>query len=369
MDGPIRILHVVVNMNRGGAETLIMNLYRNIDRSKVQFDFLTSKKGIFDSEIARLGGRIYRIPYVTEIGHIKYIKSLDYFFEAHKDYRIVHSHMDKMSGLVLQSAAKAGIPCRVSHSHNTNSEGGSIAKLYKWYAGNKINKSATHKIACSQKAANWLFRKKSNEAFILKNGIDCNKFEFSNETRLKVRNDLGIPDDTFVVGHVGRFNKQKNHHFLIDIFAESLKENHKSILLLIGEGSLLPAIKKKVDDLHLNDCVKFLGVRDDVHHLFQAFDVFVFPSFHEGLPVTLIEAQCAGLPCLISDTITSEVDMGLEMVKKLPINSINKWKASLKSVRCSVLRNYHAKTALKNNGYDINAAATQTQDLYLKMVR
>lgn len=369
MGNPVRILHVVVNMNRGGAETLIMNLYRNIDRSKVQFDFLTCKKGVFDSEITRLGGRIYRIPYVTEIGHSKYIKSLEYFFSAHKNYKVVHSHMDKMSGFILRSAAKAGIPFRVAHSHNTSSEGGIIAKLYKWYAGSKILNNATHLVACSKKAANWLFQKNADKALILKNGIDCNKFQFSNEIRKNIRKELDLPEDYFVVGHVGRFNHQKNHKFLIDVFAETLKENEKSILLLIGEGNLLPAIQTKVNQLNLNDHVRFLGVREDVHQLFQAFDVFVFPSYHEGLPVTLIEAQSAGLPCIISDTITYEVDMGLGTVTYLPINHLEKWKGTLKSVRKSILRSEKTKKVLINNGYDIKSSASQTQDLYLKMVR
>jgi glycosyltransferase involved in cell wall biosynthesis len=369
MGSPVRILHVVVNMNRGGAETLIMNLYRNIDRTKVQFDFLTCKKGVFDSEITRLGGKIYRIPYVTEIGHLKYIKSLDYFFSAHKNYHVVHSHMDKMSGFVLRSAAKAGILFRVAHSHNTSSEGSVIAKLYKWYAGSKILNNATHLVACSQKAANWLFQKNADKALILKNGIDCNKFQFSNEIRNKVRKELNIPENYFIVGHVGRFNHQKNHKFLIDVFAETLKANEKSILLLIGEGDLLPAIQKKVNYLDLNDHVKFLGVREDVHQLFQAFDVFVFPSYHEGLPVTLIEAQSIGLPCLISDKITNEVDMGLGTVRYLPINNLEKWKISMDVVRKSLLRSEKTKKVLKNNGYDIKSSASQTQDLYLKMVR
>jgi glycosyltransferase involved in cell wall biosynthesis len=369
MGSPIRILHVVVNMNRGGAETLIMNLFRNIDRSKVQFDFLTSKKGVFDSEITRLGGRIYRIPYMTEIGHTKYIKSLNYFFKAHKEYVVVHSHMDKMSGLVLRAASKAGVPYRVAHSHNTSSEGGRLAKLYKWYAGIKIRKNATHLVACSQKAAAWLFNKDADKAVILKNGVDCNEFIFSKENRNKVRAELEIPQDFFVMGHVGRFNQQKNHNFLIDVFAETLKENEKSILLLVGEGSLLPVIQRKVDHLGLRDHVKFLGVRDDVHQLFQAFDVLVFPSYHEGLPVTLIEAQCAGLPCVISNTITSEVDMGLGNLRYLPLNDLENWKVSLDQVRKSVLRNEKATELIKYNGYDIKSSASLTQDLYLKMVR
>ena len=192
MGGPIRILHVVVNMNRGGAETLIMNLYRNMDRSKVQFDFLTCREGAFDEEIAAMGGRIHRIPYVTDVGHFGYVKALDAFFTSHPEYKIVHSHMDKMSGLVLRSAKKAGIPIRIAHSHNTSSEGGTATKVYKSYAGKFILPNASHLLACSNLAANWLFEKKANQARILKNGIDCDQFAFSAEVRKQVREELKL---------------------------------------------------------------------------------------------------------------------------------------------------------------------------------
>ncbi len=178
MGSPLRVLHVVVNMNRGGAETLIMNLYRNIDRTKVQFDFLTCKEGVFDSEIHEMGGKIHRIPYVTEVGHSGYVKELDLFFKEHPDYEIVHSHLDKMSGLVLRAAKKAEIPVRIAHSHNTQSEGGIGAKGYKWLVGRYINWNATHMFACSEVAAKWLFGSQAHKASILKNGIECDKFQF-----------------------------------------------------------------------------------------------------------------------------------------------------------------------------------------------
>ena len=153
MNNPIRILHVIVNMNCGGAETLLMNLYRNIDRSVIQFDFLTCKEGLFDAEIAGLDGIVYRIPYITDVGHFEYIKELDNFFSSHSHYKIVHSHLNKMSGFVLRSAKTADIPVRIAHSHSIQSNGNIAARLYKWYSGMHISPCATSKLACSIAAA------------------------------------------------------------------------------------------------------------------------------------------------------------------------------------------------------------------------
>lgn len=245
MGTPLRVLHVVVNMNRGGAETLIMNLYRNIDRSKVQFDFLTCKEGVFDEEIVKLGGKVHRISYVTDVGHRGYIKALNTFFSSHPQYKIVHSHMDKMSGLVLRSAKKARVPVRIAHSHNTSSEGGATAKIYKWYAGKSIGTCATHLLACSNAAARWLFADKADTAKILKNGIDCDRFLFRPEIRKQVRKELQIEQEAFVIGHVGRFAYQKNHTYLIDLFAQLTQFRPNSILLLAGEGPLRLEMEKK----------------------------------------------------------------------------------------------------------------------------
>lgn len=363
MSDPLRILHAVVNMNRGGAETLIMNLYRNIDRSKIQFDFLTCKEGVFDDEIVGLGGRIYRIPYVTDIGHIGFCNALDRFFQDHTEYSIIHSHMDRMSGLVLHRAKKAGIPIRIAHSHNTRSEGGVAARLYKWCSGAHIISSATHLLACSLTAAQWLYSRKAEEAYILQNGIDCKKFTFSPETQLRVREELLIGNNTFVVGHIGRFAHQKNHAFLIDIFAKFQYIVEDSVLILIGDGPLRKATEQKVEDLRLTGKVKFLGIRSDIEHILQVFDVFVFPSLHEGLPVTLIEAQGAGLPCIISDRVTPEVDMGAGLVTYMKLSeSPDAW---ANQVKLSKVEKRDSKSFIDKKGYNIQSSAKWLEDYYM----
>ncbi|WP_077214403.1 glycosyltransferase family 1 protein [Bacillus dakarensis] len=369
MGGPLRILHAVVNMNRGGAETLIMNLYRNIDKSRVQFDFLTCKKGVFDEEITAMGGRIHRIPYVTDIGHFGYVKALNTFFSSHQDYKIVHSHMDKMSGLVLYAAKKAGIPIRIAHSHNTNSEGGAVARAYKTYAGAFISKGANHLLACSELAANWLFLKRANKALILKNGIECDKFAFSSQVRNEVREELQLGHEHVVIGHVGRFNEQKNHLFLIDIFAKLLKEKPEAILIMAGDGPLREKVVEKVRSLNLTDHVKFLGIRSDINRLLQAFDFFVFPSFHEGLPVTLVEAQCAGLPCVISKEISKEVDLGLNLVEFASLSEINQWVEKINSCEAAKMTRQIPMSTLSEKGYDIKNTAKWTENFYMSIAR
>ncbi|MFD0829849.1 glycosyltransferase family 1 protein [Neobacillus sp. M.A.Huq-85] len=364
MGSPLRVLHVVVNMNRGGAETLLMNLYRNIDRDKVQFDFLTCKEGVFDAEIEQLGGKIHRIPYISEVGHFGYIKELKNFLTENNHYKIIHAHMDKMSGLVLREANKAGIPIRISHSHNTSSEGGIASKIYKWYAGKAIRSNATNLFACSKTAAKWLFKNNTNPIHIIKNGIECEKFSFSQETREEVRTELNFKNNQLVLGHVGRFNHQKNHGFLIHLFEKYHKINPNSVLILIGDGPLRLDIQKKVEKLKLEDHVKFMGVRNDIHRLLHAFDLFIFPSLHEGLPVSLIEAQAAGLKCLISENISREVDMGIHLVEFLPINDTNIW---LEKINNTKVNRSISINSLVNHGYEIKGTAVNIEKFYLKI--
>ncbi|NWQ39145.1 glycosyltransferase family 1 protein [Bacillus sp. EB106-08-02-XG196] len=369
MSKPIRVLHVVVNMNRGGAETLVMNLYRNIDRTKVQFDFLTCKEGIFDSEIKELGGTIHRIPYVSEVGHFGYLKSLNNFFSTNNEYTIVHSHLNRMSGFVLRAAKRAGIRYCITHSHNTGGEGGLLAKGYKWYSGLFIPSNSDYTLACSQAAAKWLFGRKSNDARLLNNGIEPEMFSYSPDIRMRKRKELGISDQ-IVIGHVGRFTKQKNHMFLIEVFAEFVKRKPESTLLLCGDGVLRKDIERKVYELNLQKEVKFLGVRSDINQLLQAFDLFLFPSLHEGLPVTLIEAQAAGIPCLISDEITNEVDMGLDLLKFLELTSVDSWVAELENFSMEQReRNTSKLKMLRDKGYDIKNTASWLEDFYISNSR
>ena len=320
MDKKNRVLHVVGSMNQGGTENFLMNVYRNIDKEKIQFDFLVNRKGFFDDEIEQLGGKIYQIPALQEIGQIKYVKNLDNFFKQHKDYKIIHSHINQVTGLILERANKFEIPVRIAHSHGSQSSKNLIVKLYKNYLGKKIQKNANQYFACSELAAKWLFKEKSKDAVIIKNGIEIEKFIYSLEKRRKIRNELKISDSSIVIGNVARFSKVKNHDFLIDIFYEYQKNNSNSYLVLVGDGALKIDIQNKVEKLGIKDKVKFLGIRTDTDYIYSAFDYFVFPSLHEGLGIVLIEAQAAGLKCIASKDVIPKEARVTELLEFCPLN-------------------------------------------------
>lgn len=358
----VRVLQVIRAMNFGGAETFIMNVYRNIDRSKVQFDFLVSGEGKYDEEIRKMGGKIYKIPYITEVGQNKYVKELKQFFMTHPEYKIVHSHIDQVSGIIVQTANKCKIPTIISHSHNTKNSNGFIGKIYKKYLQCKINKNANIKIACGYDAAKWLYKKEADKAIIINNGIDVDKFEFSEESREKIRNQLGIKSSTIVIGHVGRFAEQKNHKFLLDIFKEYNKKNEDSVLLLVGDGSLREKINDKINSLNIRDKVMLLGNRNDVNELYSAFDVLVFPSLYEGLSVCLIEAQCNGLDIIASDTIDKATNIAGKIIFKSLKDSPKEWSEKLDSLNLS-RQKVNREDVIK---YDIKKIAYDMQTIYLE---
>lgn len=306
MEKPYRVLHIVPNMDSGGIENLIMNIYRNVDRTKIQFDFIVhyNKECFFDKEIISLGGKIYRFPVMEDKNIFKYIKSLKKFFKAHREYKVVHGHMASLAFIYLGIAKKYNIPVRIVHSHGT-----SHLKTIKGYAKYFLFKfakyNANYYFACSTEAGEYLFGKNAKFEFI-PNAIDLEKFKYNLSVREKVRKQLNI-ENKLVIGHVGRFNLQKNHTFLIDIFLKINEKEPNSILVLVGKGELENKIKEKIKKYNLEEKVKLLGVRKDVADLYQAFDVFLMPSLFEGLPLTGVEAQASGLACFFSDTITKEV--------------------------------------------------------------
>ncbi|WP_078430860.1 glycosyltransferase family 1 protein [Alkalihalobacterium alkalinitrilicum] len=309
---PIRILQVVTIMNRGGLETMLMNYYRKIDRSKIQFDFIVhrTEKGHYDDEIVALGGKVFRMPKIRPGNYNLYFKQLDQFFGAHPEYQVVHSHINENSSFVLRAAKKAGVPCRIAHSHL--SDLGLDLKLpFRVYARLAMKDNANHYFACSKQAGEWLFGKKitkSQQVKVLNNAVNVEEFQFNENIRKKVREELNA-ENKLVIGHIGRFNKQKNHEYLIDIFKAVQDKQPDSVLVLVGDGHLRQQIEKKVNDLKLYSHVHFLGVREDIANLMQGFDLFLFPSLFEGLPVVLVEAQAAGLNCVVSNTITNEADL------------------------------------------------------------
>ena len=367
MDKPIRILQITGGMNMGGIENFIMNIYRNIDRTKVQFDFLIhqEEKQIFEDEILSLGGKIYRIPSFGKLGHFGYLKTLHKFFKEHLEYKVVHSHYNTVSGIILREAKRCGIKERIAHSHTSYPKYRFIEKIYKSYSKFLINPNSTKKFACSKRAGEWLYGVNSDFK-VINNGINPREYKFNQDLREEVRSELNIKDKEILIGHVGRFSEEKNHSFLIKIFNELLKKNKNYILALVGTGDTLDTIKKEVEKLNIDKNVKFLGVRKDVNRLLQAFDLFMLPSIFEGLPVTLIEAQGAGLKCFISNTVTKEIDLECGLIEFINLNKSPKEWADIIDKN----REYERKDtveALRSHGYDMTQNAKELEDLYIKL--
>jgi glycosyltransferase involved in cell wall biosynthesis len=352
-------------MNRGGLETMLMNYYRQINRGKIQFDFLVhrSEKGHYDREIEELGGKIYRMPSIKPGNYQQYFKLLDEFFEIHKEYRVVHSHINENSSFVLRAAKKVGIPCRIAHSHL--SDLGLDLKLpFRLYARYFMKDHPNYYFACSKNAGKWLFGKKQiklNDVMVLNNAVNAKDFKFNIKIRNKIRAELGLKDE-IVIGHIGRFNKQKNHEFLIEIFNAIHKKKTNAILLLIGDGHLRATIERKVETLGLSSHVRILGVRSDIPELMQAMDLFLFPSLFEGLPVVLVEAQAAGLKCIVSDTITKESDI-TGRVDFISLNQTPEYWASL--ILSQSYEHVETSQALQENGYDAVTNAQWLENFYL----
>jgi len=358
---PVRVLHVVTYMGRGGLETMIMNYYRHIDRSKVQFDFLVHRdfKADYDDEIEALGGRIYHLQRLVPWKK-SYLNELESFFKNHPEYKIVHVHQDCLSSVILKIAKKCGVKVRIAHSHSS-SQDKNLKYLIKLYYKRFIPKYATQLFACGKEAGDWMFGGAKYQ--IINNAIDTKLYKYNSEKRNSIRNDLKIPEDTFVVGHVGRFNAVKNHTFLLDIIAELKKQHKNSMLLLIGDGELRAKIEDKAKELNVTDDVIFTGVRSDVPDLMQAMDCFVFPSLYEGLPVTLIEAQSSGLPCIVSSEVPSECDK-TDLVEHISLSdSLDIWAKHILNKKGNERKNY--SEAIAKSGYDINVNAKGLESFYI----
>ena len=357
---PIRILHIVTYMGRGGLETMLMNYYRAIDRTKVQFDFLTHRdfRADYDDEIEALGGKIYRLPNLNPFSR-SYLGALDRFFREHPEYRIVHSHLDCMSAIPLKAAKKHGVPVRIGHAHNSN-QPRDAKYLLKLFYKRMIAGQATQLFACSDEAGRWMF---GNADFrVLNNAIDAGKYAFDAAIRSEVRHELGLPADALVVGHVGRFDPQKNHRFLVEIF-EKMPEDAR--LLLVGNGVLRPDVEQQAEALGIRDRVLFTGVRTDVDQLLQAMDVFLMPSLVEALPVSIVEAKAAGLPCLISDKVPIECKK-TDLVTQIPLDaSPAEWAEAVFSAAEAPRGDTLAQ--IREAGFDIRANAEWLQNYYLSV--
>jgi glycosyltransferase EpsF len=358
-----RILHIIGAMNRAGAETMLMNLYRELDKEKYQFDFLyfTEQKCDYDDEIISLGGKIYR---ATNSGFLKRFIATYHFFRANKQFYAIHSHTLLNNGANLFAAYLAAYKKRVSHSHSTaNLIYLNTSQLIYYYVSKFLTNSfATHYIACSHDAANYLYYRK-NKSLLLPNAVNFADFE---AVKPEVRAELEIDLDTVLILQIGRFLDVKNHNFTIDL--ANFLHNSKKInfhIIFVGDGPLKSFCVQKVNDYNLSKQVTFLGLRSDIPSVLKSVDCMLLPSLHEGFPVVLVEAQVAGVPSLISDTISKDVDLGVDLIYFESLNSdFEKWEQQLLFIK------NHKKTSndylekLKQQGFDVKSSLSILIDFY-----
>lgn len=367
---PIRILHILHSMNRGGTENAIMNYYRSVDRSVVQFDFLLTDSGSsdFEDEIISLGGKIYRVPLLTIKSPGLYVKSVKRFFKSHPEYKIVHSHTSSKSAIPLAIAKYCNIPVRISHSHSSQSETG-VRGMIRNALMPVLKIAANTYFSCGEQAAEWLYGKtfsSSGKVQIIRNVITAKKFRYNPDVRQAVREKLGIAEDTFVIGHVARFSEVKNHRFSVDILKAALIQHPNTVLLLIGDGQLRDEISDYVKTQGVESHVLMTGVVPNVYDYEQAMDAFILPSFYEGLPLSIVEAQVSGLPCFTTkDTVSTECSV-TDLVKYFPLGAGAAFWAD-EILKSATIERTDRFEDIKAAGYEAETAAITLQNRYIEL--
>ena len=379
MEKVIRVLHVLGGVGLGGAESRIMDLYRQIDRSEIQFDFLVHRnaadmtakndtdvieKQYYEEEIEALGGHVYALPKFKVYNYYSYRKAVRDFFQVHHEFRVVQGHMTSTAAIYLPIAKKAGVPVTVAHARNAGVVKGPKGMATRFFRRNLAEK-ADVLFACSKLAGEDVFGKAAMEAGevqIIHNAIDVGRFTYNDKVREEVRAQLGLAD-SLVLGHVGRFDYQKNHPYLLEVFAAVCKEKPDAALLLLGDGADRPAMEEKSKELGIADKVHFLGNRKDTERYYQAMDIFLLPSFFEGLPGVLVEAQAAGLKCLVSDTVTKEA-RATDLVTYLSIEDPPEvWTGEILKQAGYVRRD--TAEELRAEGFDVRRQAENYRRFYL----
>lgn len=354
----VRMLHIVGNIAPGGMGNFLMNIYRNLNREEIQFDFIVMgvKPVNYHDEIQAMGGRVYQIPRISR-HPVQYFHAIKKIVKDNQ-YKIVFRHTANASVAIdLLAARMGGASIRIPHSHSTTDPKSRAHKLFRPF----LVKWSTDRFACSQNAGRWMYGDASFQ--VIKNGIDLQRFAFSENTRQQLRTEYKV-QDKHVFGHVGNFFYPKNHDFLIDIFASISKLDDKAVLFLVGNGELKEEIQQKVKKLSLQDRIIFLGTRSDIPELMMMMDELIFPSVYEGLPITLVEAQATGLPCLISDVITDEVTLtDLIHKEQLPTAAFSKEVISEEVKQKAAQRWSSQAIKILENNQQRSAKAKDTIDL------
>lgn len=362
----IRILHILHSMNRGGAENALMNYYRHIDREKVQFDFLLtdSEKCQFENEILAMGGKVYRVPLLTITNPFPYLKGVDDFLTQHPEYRIVHSHTSSKSFFPLWIAKRKGVPVRIAHSHSSMAERG-VNGLIRESLMPLLKLVATDWLTCGRQAGVYLYGRKAMEngkLVLFRNVIECERFRFNLRIRTEIRRRMGINDDIFLVGHTARYDIVKNHRFDIDVLKELKYLYPKSKLLAIGLG-VKDGISDYAKENGVYDDIIFTGVVDNVWDYEQAMDAFILPSFNEGLPLSIIEAQVSGLPCFTTEGTVSKECSVTDLVSYTRLEEGPKVWAEKILASWQIERRDRYDEIVKA-GYDAETSAKELQEFY-----
>ena len=361
----LKVLQVFTILNRGGAETNLLNYYREIDRGKFQFDFLVHRQeeGAYEAEITQLGGHIYRLPQVHPKKLRTYKKAVQQFFQEHSDYQIIHGQCSELGVFIYEEAKKRKIPVIIAHAHNSKMDWDQKA-LFRILWKHTMRKYINAYFTCGYEAAVWLFGKKlAANSYQMNNAVNTDQFKFNSEIRTAKRLELNA-DKTHNFIHIGRFNVQKNHRFLIKIFSEIVKLNPESHLFLVGEGELKKEVIAQVETLDIASKVTFMGLRSDVAEILQAMDVFLFPSLFEGLPVALVEAQTSGICCVISTSIPKEAVLIPQNVATISLRETPQfWAEKILSSSATFTRKEVASQILEA-GYDIRENALQLETQY-----
>ncbi|MGI6545394.1 MAG: glycosyltransferase family 1 protein [Fastidiosipilaceae bacterium] len=361
----VRVLQIVVNLGHNGIDHLVMELYRHIDRERYQFDFIAHGEAVspFEEEVRQMGGRIFYIPTMTENYFASQRRLLDIIEENR--YQIAHSHQDSMSGWSLKKARQAGVPVRVAHAHTTDRPKGLRGHIYRM-AARGIKTNANYFLGCTNFAAQFMFGERitaSERCHILKNAIQTERFQFSEETRAKTRAELGLTDELAII-NVGRLSFAKNHEFLLLLFDELRRKDPRAVLLIAGQGELSDKLIERAKELEIEDKVRFLGARSDIPQLLQAADIMVMPSLFEGLPLAAVEAQTSGLPVLFADTIDPISAFSPETEFLSLSESPRRWaERTLELAHLPSPRQDRIEPA-KQSGFDISIQADKLADHY-----
>lgn len=357
----LRIAHVVGKMVGGGVESMLMNYYRRIDHGSIQFDFLVDddSTAIPAAEISSLGGRIYAIG--------KYQNQAEYQRRLRRvlrqgGWRIVHSHINALSVFPLSGAALANIPVRIAHSHTSYGTGEPVRNAVKRTLRPFVNTVATHRFACSAVAGKWLFGKESYE--LIYNAFEVPTFAYSPEARRIARMRLGIEEDQYVIGHIGRMVRTKNQEFLLRAMKRHLARNPRDVLCLVGEGGMRTHLEIQAESLGISHAVRIVGHRNAVQPYLSAFDLFVLPSLYEGLGMAAVEAQAAGLPCIVSNRVPREVDV-TGRVRFVGLDDPERWIEAIEEARADISSTARLVDLHQFRNYDIARQATRLERLYL----